>query len=458
MPIDPSIPLSIRPPAPGPSVLETYAQVLQLQGQRAQAQERTAAAADAQAKRARDAQIEQALAAGISLDPVTKQPTFDYEKALGRQLPPAVLFEVKKVFDENAERMARTQTANLTAAEKRAEYLAGTARSLTAQQFDPDLGRLEIGAAKQIGALPAALADQLLDAIDRDGSVALQQFAAGALARVGTAAEAGFTLGPGQVRYGPGGEQIAAGPPRESPTEQFTLSPGSVRFGPGGEQIAAVPGTPSAPRDERIVSVIGPDGKPIYVRESQALGMTPGSAAGGAEGGLKLTAGQQEDVATMLTVQDLGKEALNLGERIKWRGVGPIAGRTGAAGAKWLGVGGEEPERLRNLLGNIQGTIAKLRGGASFTPSEQIMLDRYTPTTTDSVLQIKAKLSSLSDFITAKRENTLRVAGGEYTPRGTPAPSAAGVPGPKVGERRTVNGQLAEWDGKGWKAVTNAAR
>jgi len=188
MPIDPSIPLAIRPPAPGPSVLESYSQILQLQGQRAQAQERTASAADAQAKRARDAQIEQALAAGISVDPVTKQPTFDYEKALGRQLPPAVLFEVKKVFDENAERMARLQTANFTAAEKRAAYLAGTARSLTAQQFDPDLGRLEIGAAKQIGALPAALADQLLDAIDRDGSVALQQFAAGALARAGGAA------------------------------------------------------------------------------------------------------------------------------------------------------------------------------------------------------------------------------------------------------------------------------
>ena len=59
---------------------------------------------------------------------------------------------------------------------------------------------------------------QLLDAIDRDGSAALQQFAAGALARATPSGEtAGFTLSPGQVRYGPGGEQIAAGPPREVP-------------------------------------------------------------------------------------------------------------------------------------------------------------------------------------------------------------------------------------------------
>jgi hypothetical protein len=26
--------------------------------------------------------------------------------------------------------------------------------------------------------------------------------------------------------------------------------------------------------------------------------------------------------------------------------------------------------------------------------------------------------------------------------------------GPRVGEQRTINGQLAEWDGRGWLAVS----
>jgi hypothetical protein len=28
-----------------------------------------------------------------------------------------------------------------------------------------------------------------------------------------------------------------------------------------------------------------------------------------------------------------------------------------------------------------------------------------------------------------------------------------GTTGPKIGERRTFDGKIGEWDGKGWKAV-----
>lgn len=48
-----------------------------------------------------------------------------------------------------------------------------------------------------------------------------------------------FTLGPGQVRYGPDGKQIAAGltPAGETP-DPFTLSPGQIRYGADGKVIA----------------------------------------------------------------------------------------------------------------------------------------------------------------------------------------------------------------------------
>jgi len=68
--------------------------------------------------------------------------------------------------------------------------------------------------------------------------------------RLKTTAEEGFTLAPGQVRVGAGGEQIAAVPSAATPSqESFTLAPGQVRFGPNGEQIAAVPSVATAAGD-----------------------------------------------------------------------------------------------------------------------------------------------------------------------------------------------------------------
>jgi hypothetical protein len=132
--------------------------------------------------------------------------------------------------------------------------------------------------------------------------------------------------------------------------------------------------------------------------------------------GIKLSPTQQEDMATMMTVQQLGREALTLGQTTQWAGVGPISGRVGATP---LGSGGASGEALRNKLGNIQGTIAKLRGGTSFTPNEQKLLESYTPTITDTDAKIQTKLATLNEFIENKRQNTLRVAAGVYT---LPAP------------------------------------
>jgi hypothetical protein len=141
------------------------------------------------------------------------------------------------------------------------------------------------------------------------------------------------------------------------------------------------------------------------------------AAAPGEGGAVKLSAAQQEDVATMLTVEQLIGDVQAIDKEKGLPGVGPLEGRFFASAR---GSGGETGETLRNKVGNIQGTIAKLRGGASFTPSEQAMLDRYTPTATDQDAVIRTKLASLADFIQKKRANTLRVASGQYTLPETP--------------------------------------
>ena len=195
---------------------------------------------------------------------------------------------------------------------------------------------------------------------------------------------------------------------------------------------AEYPDQPPKPQAADLITVqtVDAQGRPVTMVVPKVAGATypnqPGAAAG-EPGAVKLPAGIQEDMITMLTVQDLSDSVVKLGDEIKWQGTGFFGGRLGAAGAK-VGAGNPKAEELRNLLGNIQGTIAKLRGGTSFTPGEKAMLESYTPTYTDSVLQIKSKIKSLNEFITAKRENTIRVASGDYTRREPPPPPAAGAP------------------------------
>lgn len=140
--------------------------------------------------------------------------------------------------------------------------------------------------------------------------------------------------------------------------------------------------------------------------EAKARGKMTAPPKGGG-----LSAAAKEDIATMATVQDLSKNALTLGEKINWAGTGGMGyGSAAQFFAKNLGKGSPEAENLRNALGNIEGTIAKLRGGTAFTPNEQRLLESYTPTINDSPLMIKSKLASLDTFIESKRKNTLAAA------------------------------------------------
>lgn len=184
--------------------------------------------------------------------------------------------------------------------------------------------------------------------------------------------------------------------------------------------------------DWQIVQSVNPQtNETVSVRvnrqtgEAQPVSMPGGLQPGGARQ-TRLSAGQQDDLATMDTVQQLGQQALQLGESIKWEGVGGLgAGTIGQFAMKNFGMGNQKSEELRNIISNVQGTIAKLRGGTSFTTNEQKLLDSYTPTINDSAAQIKAKLSQLDNFIRLKRESTLKYAG---------APPQTGGPAQKTSD------------------------
>ncbi len=176
-------------------------------------------------------------------------------------------------------------------------------------------------------------------------------------------------------------------------------------------------------REQREAAGGGADRNPTTASLALAAAKGDESAAAalklirqqGAPGGVKLTGAQQEDLATMLTVSDLATETEALGAEIGWKGVGGMGtGSIAQFAAKNLGGGTTKEQELRNKIGNIKATIAKLRGGTSFTPNEQTLLDTYTPTIDDGDKQIQAKLKSLKEFIVTKRKNTLKVAAGDF--------------------------------------------
>lgn len=123
----------------------------------------------------------------------------------------------------------------------------------------------------------------------------------------------------------------------------------------------------------------------------------------------KLSTAQQDDIATMDTAKDLANQILSYNNDGKLEGIGFGTGSLKSVLAQ-VGVGSEEGKTVRALIGNIKGTIAKLRGGTSFTTNEERLLNTYTPSINNSPSVAINKINLLIDFISKKKQNLLVVA------------------------------------------------
>lgn len=152
-----------------------------------------------------------------------------------------------------------------------------------------------------------------------------------------------------------------------------------------------------------------------------------GNSGSGLPGPIKLTAGQQDDIAAMDTLSLQAKQVLDIGQNDNLPGVGALgAGTIDSFVSAKLGIplSGKAGQHVRDLVGNITATIAKLRGGTSFTPNEQKLLESYSPTINDADPILLQKLKDLTSFIALKKSQTLKVAGGDYS-GGSPAASTS---------------------------------
>ena len=84
-------------------------------------------------------------------------------------------------------------------------------------------------------------------------------------------------------------------------------------------------------------------------------------------------------------------------------GIGSFGLGTLKGWAAQLGLGSEEGKTVRALIGNVKGTIAKLRGGTSFTINEERLLNTYTPSINDNPSVAINKINLLKQFIADKK-------------------------------------------------------
>ncbi len=193
----------------------------------------------------------------------------------------------------------------------------------------------------------------------------------------------------------------------------------------------------------RQVTIRGQDMTAATARRGQDLiDKRAGTTVGAPDGKVKLSVGQQDDITTANDVIGLIDEAERLGRAVGWRGVGTgFTGSIAKMTKNVAGYGSDESEQLRNTIGNLAGTIAKLRGGTSFTATEKELLDTYVPNINDGDATIRTKIKGLREFLERRKANILRTASG----------SAADIMG-DTGNKQTSGsvsvGQIVPLNGK----------
>lgn len=293
MPIDPSIPLQVRGIGPIANPLDVMQGIQQMRSQREQT-ESLAEQRRANAERLREQSLELARARKREADFAKKyaetngNPTYD---DLAPIVGPDEAQKVVQARQTFASQAFKSKTDAMT-------WLAGQVGAVGAI---PD-GPLGIKQKSYDGLLQGAVQSGILspDEVLPYGPESIQHYL-----RRGISAEKQHELdNPAPVALGANGlvnpktgAVVVPPPATKPPTPSFQAKdvlldgrPSLVNFDAhsgkymvGDQDVSArvkpIPPAPAAPRDERIVQVMGQEGTPIWVRESQAVGKPAAQAA-----------------------------------------------------------------------------------------------------------------------------------------------------------------------------------
>lgn len=92
-------------------------------------------------------------------------------------------------------------------------------------------------------------------------------------------------------------------------------------------------------------------------------------------------------------------------------GGGLSSGKSSSSGQSPI----QNAQDVRSTVGNVRGYIAKLRGGTSFTPNEEKLLDTYTPALNDTDSVIESKLRGLNDLLATKKQSLYSITKGKLS-------------------------------------------
>jgi hypothetical protein len=329
---------------------------------------------------------------------------------------------------------AEAETRMLALDEQRKQAIAGSAAKLLAinpNPSDEDAQRWYQGVRNTFRPDEQGLLDQLLKQ-PGGGKQVLTYIAP--LAKPGE----GFTLGEGQVRYGPAGQELARGPAKAvrpvAPTEASLaqaaasgdetaakalqlLQTQNREKSPTNIDLAmrAVNGDVKAAdalkllkpsgAGEPLVPVIGPDGQPVLLPRSEAAGKRP--AGSGVAGGRPLPAGSASRIAE---VNDSLNDASVLKRALSEAGATGTVAKLGAWAPNWVtevtGFG-TDAKKKQALIDRVKQVIGKGLEEGVLRKEDEAKYEKILPTISDPPEIVTSKIEGLEAALATKRQNRL---------------------------------------------------
>jgi hypothetical protein len=261
--------------------------------------------------------------------------------------------------------------------------------------------------------------------------------------------------------------QLPVGKPAKPKGAPFNLSPGQTRFDADGNPIASMPDRPKPAGD-------GTPEQIFVVRNGVVIPITKGTAQPGdvpysprtQNDSRPVTSGDAADIAEFNTALD---DVATVRETLKGNRATGTSAAVGAAvpnAITELTGWGADAKQKNAVIARVKQVIGKALEGGVLRKEDESKYAKILPTISDIPEVVATKLDGLERAIRQRQQNKLDAladAGYDISrfasrkPSASPAAPAPATPaptsGPKVGERRSFNGTLAEWDGKGWKKV-----
>ena len=229
------------------------------------------------------------------------------------------------------------------------------------------------------------------------------------------------------TREGAGLKEAAAEKERTAPKPLFwrsregkTEQTGTV---PYNAVIGNEPAPPSPFGATLAIQTVDENGNPV----TRIVPRTPGSNFPGA-----MPAAMKEKREAYEQTLDLIDQIKAQGEKVGWKGIGPVQGTVGSAAFRYLGKGNPEEETLRSLMGQLKARASFQEGGKQFTGTEKALLDTFLAQITQNPEAAKTRLAAFEK--SARRALHVMRPGVQPGVEAGPQPSAGQSSGTKTAE------------------------